>query len=143
MKNQLNNRSIVVRNILASAAFASILLVTSVPYAAHAADKKNEAKTPVEVKYLGAYEATPVFQLNIDNSNQEELLVELKDEDGSTLYSERVTAKNFSRKFRLNSELLGKNLTMSVSSKDEKDKQVFQIKNQTKVVEDVVVEKVR
>jgi hypothetical protein len=143
MRNQLNNVSNLVRKVLTPAAFTCILMVTAAPYTAHAEGKKEAAKTPVEVKYLGSYETQPIFQVDINNVNGEELFVVLRDEEGGVIYKERFNEKSFSKKFQLNtSDPASAKITMSVYSKDYKTKQEFEINNQTKVVEDIVVTRV-
>jgi hypothetical protein len=144
MRNQSNNVRSAVKNMLTPAAIACILMATAVPYTAHAEGIKEVAKTPVEVKYLGMNEAQPIFQVDINNLKGEDLYVVLKDEDGGTLYRESFNSKSFSKKFQINlPDVSAMKVTMSVFSKDGKNKQEFEINNEMKVVEDVVVTRVR
>jgi hypothetical protein len=144
MRNQSNNVRSAVKNMLTPAAIACILMATAAPYTAHAEGTKEVAKTPVEVKYLGTNETQPIFQVDINNLKGEDLFVVLKDDEGGTLYRERFNKRSFSRKFQLNlPDPSNMKVTMTVSSKDGKNTQEFQINNETKFVEDVVVTRVR
>jgi hypothetical protein len=143
MRNRSNNVRSAVKKILTPAAIACILMATA-PYTAQAEGTKEVAKTPVEIKYLGMYEAQPIFQVDINNLTGEDLFVVLKDEDGGTLYKESFNSKSFSKKFQISlPDVANMKVTMTVFSKDGKTKQQFEINNQTKVVEDVVVTRVR
>ena len=129
-----------VRNILTSAILASVLIIST---SAKASDKKIEDISPVEVKYLGQLNDQPLFQINVDNNQKEEMFVNLEDENGNILYSGKFSTSKFSRKFQFSSlDLDGTKIKLSINSNSVKKSEVFEINNETKVVTEVVVTKV-
>src|SRR5664279_5366428 len=63
----------------------------------------SKTDNPIEFKFIGNVENTPVFQLILNNNEAEEYFINVKDENYNSLYSEKVKANvsNFSRKYRL------------------------------------------
>jgi len=123
--------------------FTSLFLASILFCSAVKAGEKNSGKTNVsELKYVGKIHGQPVFQLNIDNLQQEDLYLSLEDEIGNVLYTEKFNAANYSKKFQFN--LSGNSTTkikMNLSTKTNRQTQVFEINNVQTFVEDVVVKK--
>ena len=137
MKNQASK----LRSIFTVAVLVCVLGINST---AVAADTKLEKSAPIEVQYVGQLDEKPVFQVNIDNEQGEEVYVRLEDEENNVLYSDKFSDKKFSKKFQfVNNELKNMNITMTLASKNERKTQVFQISNVTKVIQNVVVTKVK
>lgn len=61
----------------------------------------GEPKGPVEIKVTGDFKKQPVFLLKLNNAEETEFLVRVKDENGEVLYSEILKTKIISRKYQL------------------------------------------
>ena len=134
MKTTINTRVIAV-------ALATIFTV-GFTSAALATDGKNVI--PVELKYLGKFKNQPLFELNFTNSEAGEFTVVIRDEYGTTLYKENVKAGTTSKKFLVNTEELGNvNLEMEIIGKKSDKTVVFAINQNSRIVEDVVVNKLK
>jgi hypothetical protein len=144
MKNQVsNNVRSFFRSTITTAAFAFMLIAGSIPSVAQTAEKNAETEIPVKVTYLGKVNFQPVFQIDIDNRKANDLYVTMKDEDGTLLYANRFNNLVFSKKFRFDTEDANSiNVTLSLTSKNEKKTQVLKFSNVFTTVEDVVVTRV-
>ncbi|MEO8405903.1 MAG: hypothetical protein ABI480_14955 [Chitinophagaceae bacterium] len=110
--------------------------------AALANDGKNVI--PVELKYLGKFKNQPLFELNFTNADESEFVVIIRDQDGTVLYKDNVKGGSISKKFLLNTEELGSvDLQMEIIGKKTDKTVVFAINQNSRVVEDVVVNKVK
>jgi len=58
----------------------------------------------VEIKYLGFQESNPVFELNISKAGTENFVITIRDASGTVLFSEKLTGKSISRKYRIDTE---------------------------------------
>jgi hypothetical protein len=68
-----------------------------------AMDKKSDPPV-VEIKYLGFKERNPVFEIIINNIQTDDYYITVRGESGTALYSEKVSGKNISRKYRIDTE---------------------------------------
>ncbi len=128
---KLMNKS---RMIMAIAIMVTFTLASAQSFAGNIGDN------PVELKYVGNTNNQPVFLLNFNNSEADEFVVMLKDDAGYVLYSEKVEGKQISRKYRLNTEEVDGNIFIEVSSK-KSGKTIYTVNRKSRVVEDVVVNK--
>lgn len=110
-------------------------------FKANAQDKGKE--DTVEIKYLGSVGDQPIFSVDFENATEEEVLVTMKDNEGNVLYYEKFKEKKFSKKFQLQRHEDELKVTLTISSKKDRQVQQFQINRNTRIVEDVVVTKVR
>jgi len=101
---------------------------------------------PIEFKFIGKIKNYPVFELNLNNSEAEQYLIKIKDENNDELYSERVNAKdvNFSRRYGLDIEDLdlnapGFSVIVEVTSRKTKKTQVYKISSHRNVTQDIIV----
>jgi hypothetical protein len=119
-----------------------VLLFTSATV--HATDNGDKIKNPdVEINYLGTVDYKPIFKVEFDNLTNQEVYFNLKDENGTTIYSEVVKDRKFSRKFQFeNIDVNGMKVVLTLRTKGAKD-QVYQINQNTHQVEDVVIAKVK
>jgi len=116
---------------------------TTVPALALNNDKKSEAVLPVEVKYVDGTNLNRVFQVNIKNVQEDDITFVLKDENGNSLYTERITGKAFSKKFRFaDQQLNDTKVSVVLYGKKANTTQVFQITPTVSVVEGVEVTRV-
>ena len=97
----------------------------------------------VEFKFIGNSNDQPVFQLDIQFADKNELTVTIKDKDDNIIYFEKVT-KSISRKFQMNSESIGNGpLRIEVKDKNSKKTEAFEVVRNTRVVEESVITKVK
>ena len=120
-------------------AFIVVFFAAATPARAQVQEK---AKVPVEFKYLGTVNNQPLFGVEFENPNEEDLYISLKGPDGTILYSEWFKDKKYSKKFRIE-DYPEDAVTFAVMSRKEKQTQVFRINKSTRVVEDVVVTRLR
>ncbi|MEO8109440.1 MAG: hypothetical protein ABI594_05390 [Ginsengibacter sp.] len=111
--------------------------------ATFAAPKTNE---PIEFKFIGKVNNQPVFQLNLDNKQGEDFVINIKDENNNTLYSERLKVKDatFSRTYRLaideaDMNAFGFGVRVEVISTKTHKTEVYKITSHTTVNENIVV----
>ncbi len=112
---------------------------------ANASDNGDKIKAPtVEIKYMGTVDYMPVVRVEFDNAEGNEYYLSLKDDKGSTFYSEVVKAVKYSKSFQLeNADLSGMRITLTLRSKKENSTQVFEINKSVRQVEDVVIAKIQ
>ena len=88
-----------------------------------------------EMKMVGLQGNQPLFQLSLNNSNYEEVVIVVKDESGYVLYRETLKAANLTRTFQLNTEdLEGTNLRIEVLSRNTSNRSTFDIIDNATVV---------
>jgi len=142
MKKQfLRNLSLSVRKTTLRFGLAALLAVTVLPAIVQAQIVKTIAET-IAIQYIGTVDNQPVFQIEFENKEQKPIQVSIKDEDGNTLYFEKIKDKKFSRKFKFERpDAEDMKLTFTLATEKEKHVQVFEVNTQVKVVQDVVVTK--
>lgn len=97
---------------------------------------------PVEFKYIGSTNDQPVFQLNLNNNEPAEFVITLKDHAGNVLYTETVSGKQISRRYRLDTDEIDDNdVKVEVSNKKDNSKTVYTINRSRRVIDDVVINK--
>lgn len=82
-------------------AFAIIALVT-VAFATPAVANNNNEEKPVQLTFIGNLNNQPVYKLDLNNLQEAEYSIVIKDAAGEVLYTEKVKGTNISRKFQLN-----------------------------------------
>ena len=142
MKKQfLRNLSLSVRNTTLRFGLIALVAITCLPTFVQAQIVKTIAET-IAIQYVGNVDNQPVFQIEFENKEQKPVQVSIKDEDGNTLYFEKIKDKKFSRKFkfeRLDAEDM--KLTFTLTTEKEKHVQVFEVNTSVRTVQDVVVTK--
>ena len=124
--------------------FGTIALFLAFSFFATIALANDEKKDPpaAELKYLGNLENQPVFQLDLNSIQEAEFAISIRDQFGEILYSERVKAKIFTRKFQLDTDNLGDaELRVEVRSGKSNKPEVFTINRNTHYVEETSVTK--
>jgi hypothetical protein len=96
MKKVMNRNKAIV---IAMMAFISTSFGTPVS----AMGKKSDPPG-VEIKYLGFKDKNPVFEIIINNIQADDFFITIRGESGTALYSEKVSGKNISRKYRIDTE---------------------------------------
>ena len=59
----------------------------------------------VKVKYLGTVESNPMFEISFNNKDEDKFLVIIRDEVGNILFSEKLSGKNVTRKYRIDTDV--------------------------------------
>ncbi len=127
---------------LIAIAFFTVFSIAATPSAM--ANEGNYV-LPVELKFLGNINNQQIVQLNFaGNAEENDFSINIRDEDGNSLYKENIKGENFSKKFLLNNEEIGDNiLRFEVTGKKTNKIVVFEVKRQSHFVEEIVVKKVR
>lgn len=132
MKTLFNNR------LTAFTVAALFALTLSAPAMANG-DNKKEATA--ELKYLGKFNNQPVFEVSFNNQEEKEFVVTIVDDSKNVLYRDVITAGVSSRKYALNEDLQNVTLQFEITSKKTNKTTVYQINKESRIVEDVVVNK--
>ena len=96
MKKVMNKNKTIVIGLLA-------MISTSFSNPVSAMDKKSDPPG-VEIMYVGFQERNPVFEIRTNNVQADNFFVTIRDEAGTVLYSEKISGKNLSRKYRIDTE---------------------------------------
>jgi hypothetical protein len=103
---------------------------------------KNTHNT--ELKFIGNLENQPVFQLDLSNTEDDEITVTFRDEAGNVIYANTFKGASISKKFLLKSEEFGDSaLNVSVRSKKNNSTEVFSINRNHTYVEETTVNKLK
>ena len=98
----------------------------------------------VEFKYIGKLQNQPVLQVTFNNAEETDFLVEVIDEYNNVLYKDYVKTNNTTKKFMLNTQELGNvGLRFEITGKKSNKTVVFEVKNNSRVVEDMVINQVK
>lgn len=103
----------------------------------------TEEVTPAaELKLLTHIDEQPVFQLSLNNTQDEKFFVVVKDEFGTVVYQETVSGVNIKRKYQLNTEELGTvGLKFEIISKGNAKPVVFTVQNSSRISEEMLIVK--
>jgi hypothetical protein len=134
MKSVMKNSKV-----LATALFAAFTLSSSGSLLAKEDLKPSSA---IDLKFLGSVQQKPVFQLNINNTSNDEFIVTFRDEQSNVLYSTRLKGSNITKNFQLSDEEgNGGAMSVEVKSKKTNKSEVYTINKTQTVTEEVVVNK--
>ena|SRR5213075_1711600 len=97
--------------------------------------------TPVQLRFIGNINNQPVFQLYMENPDQEEYNITISDADGTLLYFDKIKSKNFSRKFQVDTNDIQGQLRVEVRAKKTDKAEVYQINSITRFVQETFVTK--
>lgn len=105
---------------------------------------KEKSTVNIELKFIGHYENQPVFQLNLNNAQEDEFTITFRDDYGNVLYAAKVKGSNISKKFMLNTEEIGDNaLSVEIKAKKNDKSEVYQINRISNVIEETTVNKIK
>jgi|SRR6476661_8607281 len=103
--------------------------------------QSKDVNEPV-VHYLGKINGQPVLKVTFDNQQGQSYDLDIKDREGTVLYSDRFNNRNFTRLFQVAQEEPGDmKLTFTFSSGKIKHAQVIEISKKNYVKEDVFISK--
>lgn len=132
MKTLFNNR-------LVALSVATIFALTLSVSAMANGDKKEAT---AELKYIGKFNNQPVFEISFNNQDAKEFVVTIVDDSKNVLYKDVIAAGTVSKKYALNTEELGNvALQFEITSKKTNKTTVYQISKESRIVEDVVINK--
>jgi len=66
-------------------------------------DRKSDPPG-VEIRYLGFVNKNPVFEITTNNAQADNFFITIRDEAGTVLFSEKLSGKSLSRKYRIDTE---------------------------------------
>jgi len=79
------------------------IISTSFSNPVSAMDKKSDPPG-VEIRYLGFVDKNPVFEITTSNVQADNFFITIRDEAGTVLYSEKLSGKKLSRRYRIDTE---------------------------------------
>jgi len=105
-------------------------------------DEEGKNAHVTELKFIGNLENQPVFQLSLNNKDEDEFTIVFRDEYGNVLYSDKAKGANIIKKYLLKSEDLGDaTLNVVVKSKKTGKSETYSISRTHSYVEETVVNK--
>lgn len=108
-------------------------------FSATAQDSSSSGKE-ISVTAVGLENTDIVFNLKHLNSTSDKISLSLTDEYGTRLYTEIQNAKNFEKRFKINSEV-GK-VILLVRNTRTKAEEKFEISPRTRMIEDISISSV-
>ena len=131
MKKQSFN-TLVKRSVL-SLGLSTILL-------AGAASAQSSTNPDPAVKYIGALDGQPMFKVQLNNQTGDVYHLTIKDDEGTVLYTERFTDKQFAKSFKFeNAERNNVKLTFILEGNKTVQSKEFNVNSSTQVLDNVVV----
>lgn len=103
------------------------------------------APTTGELKFIGNLDENPVFQLSLNNTETNEYIITIRDSYGDALYSDKVKGTNITRKFLVNTEEINIDDTLRIEVKciSKKTVEVYEINRNKRMIEELVVNKIK
>jgi len=125
---------------LAIALFAALTVASTSNVMANNGDVK--AKSGIDLKFIGNVESQPVFQLNVNNTEEDEYVVTFRDEQNNVLYSGKLKGINITKNFQLSTDEVNDNtMSVEVRSKKTNKSEVYKINRTQSFTEEIVVNK--
>lgn len=98
--------------------FATALFLSAVPVTVKAQDSSNSDPL-VTVRHAAPINGSPVFEVLIEKENKSAFDLDISDEEGTILYSERIKVPSYSKRFKIEIPDL-KNIKLVVTLENEK-----------------------
>lgn len=101
-------------------------------------DNSNDA-----FQFVGKVENLPVFRLVLNNDNNANYQVTVKEENGEVIFTEKLKGANISRMYKLdtdNTDLIS-GTTFEVTNKTTNQTTIYKIKNLTSTVDNLTIAK--
>ena len=80
-----------------------VMISTAFSNPVSAMDKKSDPPG-VEIRYLGFVNKNPVFEITTTNVQADNFFITIRDEAGTVLFSEKLSGKQLSRRYRIDTE---------------------------------------
>ena len=104
-----------------------------------------KAEDPAQLTFIGKVQNKPVFQLNLNNAEEGEYFITIKDLDRNVIFTEKIQGKNLFRRYHLavDDEDLNSNFGLSIEVMNAKTRKtdVYKVSTKTHVTENIVVAK--
>jgi hypothetical protein len=99
--------------------------------------------TTTELKFVGSFNSTPVFQLELNNTENAEYVVIVRDSEKKVLFSEKLSGEKISRKYKLQAEELEQvaGTTFEITNKKTKETTKYEVNSSSSFVTDVSIAK--
>ena len=110
------------------AIIVALMAIVSTSFINPVSAMDNKRDLPgVEIKYLGFVDGNPVFEISTNNAVADNFFITIRDEAGTVLYSEKLSGKNVSRKYRIDTdeEITEGGLRFEVRSVNSKKTEVY------------------
>src|SRR5688572_10205073 len=134
------------KSLLINTRMIAIALVATfaVAFTTPALADNGKNTNPVELKYLGEYKSQPVFELTFNTEDNNDYVVIIRDEDRNIVHREVVKGGTVSRKYMIADGLADVAvLEFEVTARKTDKTAVFQVNKNSRVVEDLVVNKIK
>ena len=120
------------------------ILTTAFSNPVTAMDKKSDPPG-VEIRYVGFVSNNPVFEITTRNAVADNFIITIRDESGSLLYSEKISGKNLTRKYRIDTEeeIRKGGLRFEVRSVNSKKTQVYTVGMTESIMREMGIVKVQ
>ena len=138
MKMQLINRF---RKISVVILFVS-LLVPGLPMLSRASEGDTTSVKPV-IQYLGTQNDKLLFEIKLNNEKGEKFDVVVKEANGDILFVQRYNEKQYNQRFQLPQPDDSNKITFLIIMHQKEYSETFQLAPQTKVVNDIVVTRLK
>lgn len=97
-----------------------------------------------ELKYIGTLNNNPVFELKLNNPNEEAFTITVADQYSNVLYKQQVKGSVYSKKFLLNADEIGNEaLRFIITGKKTNVSKVYEVSNETYSVQTPVISKLK
>jgi len=124
---------------IAIALFAALSIASTTTVMAGEGSKS--AKTGIELKFIGNNENQPVFQLSVNNTEDDEYMVTFRDEQNNVLYAGKLKGINITKNFQLATEDGGDAMSVEIKSKKSNKTETYKINRTRSFTEEIVVNK--
>lgn len=133
------------KKIFRNSRIIAVAFLTVFSVAANATDSARvNPAVPAELKYAGMLKENPVFELSVDGGEPDDYIISIADVNGTRLYTEKIKADKFTKRFLLNSEELGdEKLYFTVYSKKSNQSAVYEISSNTRYISETTVNLVK
>ncbi len=135
MKTQINFRNSLIAVIT--------LFATALTTTVNATDDKNAAS--IELKFIGNLKDKPVFELSIlSPGTEKEFVLNIRDENGNSLYKETLKADVTSKKFMVNTDEINLDevLRFEITGKESKKTYIYEVNQNSRYIAETLVNKV-
>ena len=107
---------------------------------AGAASAQSSTNPDPAVKYIGTLDGQPMFKVQLNNQTGNVYHLTIKDDEGTVLYTERFTDKQFAKSFKFdNAERNNVKLTFILEGNKTVQSREFNVNSSTQVLDNVVV----
>ncbi|MEO6313692.1 MAG: hypothetical protein ABIU63_02510 [Chitinophagaceae bacterium] len=107
------------------------------------ANEDLKPKSGIDLKFIGNVEDKPVFQLNVNNTEDDEYIVTFRDQQNNVLYSGKLKGINITKNFQLSSEESTESpMSVEVKSKKTNKSEVYKINRTRSFTDEIVVHKI-